>query len=472
MPRVALLSASYTAQSRIANAQRCINLYPEANPPDSPAPTTFYGTPGLLLRYTIGGSGSVRCLYRASTGALFGVRGSKLHRYNSGSWTELATLATSSGVVVAADNGISAVFVDGTTTAPTVNLSSYATGAMSGAGWYGADFVAYTDSFFVFNKPNSQTYYKTGALDLTLDALDFASAEALPDKLISLLVDHREIWLFGEASTEVHGNTGAADFPFERIGGAVMPMGCVAKHSPARIDNSVVWLGRNENGEGMVWRAQGHNPVRISTHAIEAEWRGYSRIDDAQSYVYQQSGHEFYVLTFPTANKTWVWDAATQLWHERAYRNSGNELGRHRSSCHVLYERMSLVGDFENGNVYELDPETYSDNGDVIKRIKTFQHMVADGRRQFFQRFELDMEVGVGNADDADPQVSVTWSDDGARTWSSTLNRSLGAVGEYGKRVVFNRLGSGRNRVFEVSTTAKAKVALQGAFVDATAGAS
>lgn len=472
MSRVPLLSASYTTRSLKANAQRCVNLYPEANAPDSAAPTTFYGTPGLLLWSTIPGAGPVRCLYRASTGDLYAVQGRKLYRYASGSWTELAAFASYTGVVVAADNGTSAVFVDGSTIALTVNLSTYTTSVMSGDGWYGADFVRYLDGYLVFNRPGTQQFYITGALDLAVDALDFASAEAVPDLLVSALVDHRELWLFGETSTEVFGNTGNVDFPLERINGATLEVGCAAKHSPAKLDNSIVWLGSDERGGAMVWRAQGYQPARISTHALEEELRTYSTISDAQGYSYQESGHSFYVLTFPTANKTWCYDAATGQWHERAYRTSANDLIRHRSNCHVFYDRKHLVGDFENGKIYQLDLDTYSDNGDVIFRAKSMQHFVSDGKRQFFSSFEADMEAGVGNANDSDPQAWLRWSDDGGNSWSATVTMSMGKVGESKKRMKRNRLGMGRDRVFEISTTAKAKVVLQGAFITAQPGLS
>lgn len=468
--RIPLLSASYTAQSLNASAQRCINLYPEANPADAAAPSTFYATPGLSLWSTLPGSGPVRCLYQSSSSTLFAVQGNKLYRYNAGAWVELATLATSSGVVVAADNGISAVFVDGSRTAPTVNLSTFAASVLTGDGWHGADFVRYLDGFLVFNKPNSQSFYITGALDLTLDVLDFASAEAVPDKLVSLLVDHREIWLFGEKSTEVFGNAGGTDFPFQRINGATLEVGCAAKHSPAKLDNSLVWLGSDERGDAMVWRAQGYQPARISTHALENALRTYLRIDDAHGYSYQQNGHAFYMLTFPSANKTWCFDAATGLWHERAYRTANNDLIRHRSNCHVFFDRTHLVGDFENGRIYALDLNTYTDHGDVIVRTKSFQHIVADGKRQFFSSFEADMETGVGNSNDADPHAWLRWSDDGGHTWSATVTLSMGRIGETGKRMTCHRLGMGRNRVFELSTTAKAKVVLQGAFIQARQG--
>jgi hypothetical protein len=466
--RIPLLSASYQAASKKAAVQRCVNLYPEVNPTDSPAPTTFYGTPGLLLWDALPGSGQVRCMYKSSSGTLFAVQGNKLYRYSSGSWTSVSTFSTDTGVVKAADNGISAVFVDGTTTAPTVSLSTYASSYMSGDGWLGADFVGYLDGFFVFNKPSSQIFYISGALDLTVDALDFASAESNPDLLVSFIIDHEEIIFLGVESTEVFSNTGNQDFPFERRGGATMEVGCVAKHSVAKLDNSIVWLGNDERGDCTVWRMQGYQPVRISDFGMENALRSYTTISDAQAYSYQINGHSFYQITFPTESKTWQYDAASGKWIEIVCRDSDNNYLRHRSNCHVFFERKHLVGDFENGNIYQLDLDTYTDNGSPIPRIKTFAHMVSNGKRQFFNSLELDMEVGVGNSDDPDPQVSLRWSDDGGNTWSSTLTRSIGKVGEYSKRVKFNRLGSGYDRIFEVATTAKCKIALQGAFVDVT----
>lgn len=462
--RVPLLSASYEARSLKAAAQRCVNLFAETNPSDSPAPMTFYSVPGKRVWSTVPGTGPVRLLFRASNGKLFAVRGSGLYRYNVGTWKSLATLSTATGPVSADDNSLFAVFVDGTLYAPAIKLDDDTLTQMSGDGWYGADFVACVDSFLVFNRPATQQYYITGSLTLQLDPLDFASAEAMPDAILSFIEDHQELWFFGDGSTEIHRNTGGADFPFQRI--EAIPVGCAAKFSPAKIDNSIAWLAQDERGDCMVMRAQGYSPARISTHALETEFRKYGTISDAFAYSYQQDGHAFYVLTFPTEGKTWAWDAATGLWAERAYRNSANTLTRDRANCFAFYERMHLVGDFENGNIYILDPEHYTDNGEVIARIKSFQHMVTDDKRQFFRELTLDMETGVGNAEESDPQVWLRYSDDGGNTWSATVTKSLGKAGEYAKRVNFNRLGMARDRIFEVQTTAKSKVVLQGAFIE------
>ena len=475
MPRIVLTAASYTAPSLAANAQRCVNLYPEANPADAPAPMTFYGTPGKKLWSTVPGDGGIRCLFQSSRGILFAVRGNTLYQYGGAGtgtgWNLLAVMSTNFGPVIAAENTLSVVFVDGTAVAPTVDLLTLQVGMMSGPGWYGADFAYYIDGFIAFNRPNTQQFYITGALNLVVDPLDFASAEAVSDILISMISDRRELWLFGTKSVEVFSNSGGI-FPLERINGSIMDVGCAAKHSPARLDNSVIWLGSDNRGDCTVWRATGYQPQRISTNALENEFRRYARIDDAQAFTYQQNGHLFYVLTFPDARKTWAYDVSTGQWAERAHRTDNNVMQRDIANCHVLYGRSHLVGDFRNGNVYELDLDTYTDNGDAIGRVKSFQHITRDNLRQFFSQLTLDMEAGVGNDGEIDPKVSLRWSDDGGHVWSATLTASIGKIGEYMKKPHFNRLGMGRDRIFEVSTAAKAKIVLQGAFVKLGVGTS
>lgn len=472
MPRVLLQTASYTARSLLASAQRCINLYGEVNPVDANAPMTFYSTPGRKLFSQVPGEGGMRGLFVLSNGSIYAARGYAIYRYESSAWVVAAYLASAAGPVYASDNGISVVFVDGTTTAPVINMDTKKATVMTGEGWYGADFVDFVNGFFVFNKPNSQQFYITGAYDLILDPLDFASSESTPDKLVRVIRDHNDLILFGEKSTDIFGPSGGGDFPFAAITGATMEVGCVAPHGVVKMDNTVWWIGNDARGDAMVWKMAGYQPQRVSTHALEEEMRTYARLDDAIAYSYQQSGHSFYVLTFPTAGKSWAFDAATGQWSERAYRTANNKLTRLRDNCHAFYQRRHLVGDWENGNIYELDPETYTDNGAPIARLKSFQHMSSNGVRQFFEKLTIDMQAGIGSNSEPAPVVYLRWSDDGGFTWSNLLTASAGEVGQYLNKPNFRRLGSGRDRVFEISTAAKCPIAFQGAFLEMRAGTS
>jgi hypothetical protein len=235
------------------------------------------------------------------------------------------------------------------------------------------------------------------------------------------------------------------------------------------MDNTVYWLGQDENGNGTVWKASGaYQPQRVSTHAVEYAIGRFSRIDDAVAWTYQQEGHTFYVLNFPTGNQTWVFDASTGLWHRRVYRDSINGYNRHRGQCQIAFANLNLVGDWQNGNVYSMELDTYTDNGDAIPRVRVGP---AVGCRQV-DLLEIAMETGVGTVtgQGVDPQVMVQWSDNGGHTYGNEHWSSAGRVGDYSYRVRYRRLGQLRRgskwRNFRMVITDPVKVAITGAWVD------
>ena len=134
---------------------------------------------------------------------------------------------------------------------------------------------------------------------------------------------------------------------------------------------------------------------RISTHAIEQAIKKYANSKSAVAFTYQNLGHAFYVLVFDEA--TWVYDAATGLWHEWLFSNLG-EFERHRLE-HLSYipkKGIFVGGDYSNNKVYLLNDETYTDDGTSITRLRTSPHISNELRRVFYSEFLLDAEVGVG----------------------------------------------------------------------------
>jgi hypothetical protein len=335
----------------------------------------------------------------------------------------------------------------------------------------GAVTVGYLDGYFVFNEPDSQKVWVTSLLDgLSVDPLDFASSEGSPDGLVALIVDHREAWLFGTDSVEVWYDAGLADFPLTRIQGAFNEIGCVAAFSVAKLDNGLFWLGTDARGQGIVYRANGYTGQRISTHAIEYAIAQYGNISDAVAYTYQQEGHAFYVLTFPTGNATWVFDVATQAWHERAGWDNG-EFTRHRSNCQCNFGGNTIVGDFENGNIYQMTLDVYDDYDEPQKWLRSWRALPSGQnnlKRTAHHSLQLNCESGTGLATGQgdDPQVMLRWSDDGGHTWSNEHWSPMGKIGAYYQRVFWRRLGMTlklRDRVYEVSGTDPVKVAIMGA---------
>jgi hypothetical protein len=149
-------------------------------------------------------------------------------------------------------------------------------------------------------------------------------------------------------------------------------------------------------------------------------------------------------------------------------------LTRWRANCSVFFNGLHLVGDYESGAVYALDLNAFTDDGVPIKRIRTTATTEGLQNRLFYSALQVDMETGVGTAvgQGSDPKLMLRYSSDGGHTWSNEKIASAGKIGEYGARARFNRLGSGRNRVWELSMTDPVKFAVLGAVVEGEAGTS
>jgi hypothetical protein len=416
---------------------------------------------------------AIRGGHEAEGRAFFVKDASLFEVFENGSFINRGSLVTASGNVAFADNGLQLVFVDG----PNGYIFSLSTNSLSqivSEGWLGATSVCFIDGYFIFNKPNTQQYYISALYDgSSIDGLDFASAEGAPDDLIAVHAVHKELWLLGENSVEVAQNTGAADFPFERIDGAFIEYGCAAAASVASTANTIFWLGQDKQGFGLVWMAEGYQPKRVSSFALEFAIQGYENVQDAVGYTYQEDGHYFYVLNFPSANTTWVFDINNGQWHERAFWNTTTgQYERHRGQCHVGAFGKHLIGDYATGKVYEQSLNYLDDNGNVIRRMRTSPHVFdsVDLNYITYHRFQLDMQVGVGSSVDPDPQIMLQWSDDGGYSWSNEHARPIGVIGAYKTRAIWRRLGRGRDRVWRVITSARAKLTLIAAHVAASKG--
>jgi hypothetical protein len=469
------IGASYLTRSPNQDSQRCVNLYLEASESGtSKAKAMLLGTPGLSRWCTLPAAGGVRGLYTASGGRCFAVCGQTLYELLvSGTSVARGTLVSTSGVVSMADNGRQLLLVDGTAAGYLLTFLTNAYAAISSAAFYGADRVAFFDGYFVLNRPGTAQVYISGLYDgATYTGLEFATAESSPDLLLSLEVERRELLLLGSRSGEVWFDAGTTDFPLAPIQGTAFPYGCAAVHS-LRAMGQFYWLGQDKDGAGMVMRLTGYQPERISTHALEFALQGYARIDDAIGWTYQEEGHSFYALTFPTGNATWVYDAATKLWHERADLDASTGLfKRHRAQHHAFAFGTHLVAGEDDGRIYVQDLDIFSNDGDPLVRRRTAPHLHNDRKLLYHSVFELDLQAGVGLDGGAvpgtDPQLALRWSDDGGQTWSTAHTTSAGPQGAYRQRALWRRLGRSRQRAYEVTCSDPVRVAWLAARIEAT----
>jgi hypothetical protein len=545
-----ILGGTYVARSVNAANARMVNLFPEAIPDGGKEPGFLNRAPGLRLLANMG-DGPIRGLWQFG-GYGYAVSGETLYKIDS-LWNVIAIgpVSGSSGPVSMVDNGTQ-LFIACNGPSFIYNSTTLAFAQITDPDFPGAVTVGYINGYFVFNEPNSQRIWITQLLDgQSIDPLDFASAEGSPDGVVSIIVDHREIWLFGTNSVEVWYDAGTSPFPLAPVQGAFNEVGCIAAFSVAKLDNGIFWLGADARGKGIVYRANGYTADRISTHAVEWQIQQYGSLSDAIAYTYQQDGHSFYVLIFPSANTTWVFDVATSLWHERAAFINGS-FTRHRSNCQMAYNNEIVVGDHELGNIYAFDLDVFSDAGAVQKWLRSWRALPVgtnDLKRTAQHSLQLDAETGainssvtttpiitdISNPNDTllaenndtlvweyydptlndviltesgdglvqedggqivivdaptiiggalltelstssasaiDPQVMLRWSDDGGHTWSNEHWRSMGLTGQWGRRVIWRRLGMTlklRDRVYEVSGTDQIKIAIMGAELQVSA---
>jgi len=391
-----ILGSSYVIRSVNAADNRMINLYPEVIPEGGKEPAYLQRCPGLSLKATVG-TGPIRGLWSLGN-YLYVVSGEEFYRVDSAYAATKIGDVTGSGPVSMTDNGTQ-IFIACNPDGFIYNTDTLQFAQITDPDFPGAVTVGYLDGYFVFNEPNSQRVWVTQLLDgLSIDPLDFASAEGSPDGLVSLIIDHREAWLFGTNSVEVWYNSGDPLFPLTRIQGAYNEIGCIAPYSVAKMDNSVFWLGADARGQGIVYRANGYQGLRVSTHAVEFAIQQYGNLADAVGYTYQQDGHTFYVLNFTDADTTWVFDAATGAWHERAGFRNG-DFKRHRGNCHARFNGNPIVGDYQNGRLYAFDLNVYADAGATQKWLRSWRALPTGANnltRTAHHTLQIDCETGVG----------------------------------------------------------------------------
>lgn len=460
--KLPIVGQSYHLPDWSIDCQRSINLYPQViESGNTPYVSALLPTAGLVKKHQF--SGAIRGLYAFADYALCAA-GTNLYRIALDGSSSLIGTIDGTELVSISDNGLVALIVSDSATY-SYNLDTKLLTQIIDEGFLSASSVTFVDSRFVVTIPKTGRIQWSGLLNTNFSALAYATAEGRPDNLVKVIANQRELWLLGEQTAEVWFGTGDKDLPFQRMQGAFLTVGCAAKNSAVLFGSLLVWLSKTEAGQGQIVMTQGYQVQRISNHAIESAISNYERIDDAIAYCYQQDGHSFYALTFPTANITWCYDAITQMWHERAWLNTDYKLDRHRSITHCFFNGEHLVGDHSNGIVYRLCPHANTDNGQPMFRQRITPCLGADGTRIKINSLEIKAQVGQDS--NTEPLCMLDWSDDCGRTWSGDRQISMGKIGEFKRRLMFRRLGMARDRVFRFTVTDNVRLVLLDARLDA-----
>jgi hypothetical protein len=327
----------------------------------------------------------------------------------------------------------------------------------------GVSTLAMIDTYFLVNSglnTGNQFAISSPLAGLSWAALDFGSSQE-PDSIQALAELHLSLWVFGRRRIVVFQNTGAAGFPFQRIPGATIDIGLAAPYSIQNVDNTLFWLGSNEAGLPVVYRADGLLPTRVSNHAIEWIFQSYLDVNSAISSTYQEEGHLFYRLDFPSAitsiggssaGATWLYDVSTKRWHQRALWNAGtSSYGADPARFHSMQNSIwHIVGDYRSGAVLHQAADYSTWAGSSIRWLRRCPHIADDDRVRMFYR-SMEILFGVSAIGSSSIAMSLSWSDDGGATWPAAHAMTHATPGDYRVRAVFRRLGSARSRVFELS---------------------
>jgi hypothetical protein len=464
---------SYESQSPLASSERCMNLYPERLEMGNQQQVVLYSTPGLKA-FSESTSGPCRGLF-AQNGRCFVVMANTLYELNSaGTFTSLGTVAGDSNPATFATNGDGGdeLFVTSGDQGYLYNLS---TGAFSNP-VSDVTMGGMLDGYFVALDQSTSTFKMSDLLDgTTWDSTQILQRNAAPDTWQAMLVKNPIILLFGSETTEPIYNAGAAPFPFAPVPNMIIPHGIAAPFSAKAIGNTVLWLTETKDGNRQVVAMMGYNAQRVSTYAVEFALSQYDNVDDAVAYTYQDQGHQFYTLNFPSANATWVFDLSMGMWHERGKWNAdAMEYEVWGPEYHAFAFDKHLVGDPCNGVIYHMSTDLFTDvDGKGLRRQRIPPILQSEQRRVFLDRFQLHCDVGVGllSGQGDDPQVMLQLSRDGGITWGSERWRSAGKMGEYLHRAQWWRLGSGRNLLPSVTMTDPVPWRILDAYINIKGGA-
>lgn len=445
---VPLFGIGNKARSVVVSAQERLNVYVELNDDPEKQVITMYPRPGLVTAVDFGAFPSRGVWQKGDF--LYVVNRNKLYRVaNDGATTELGTLDTASGRVDMSDNGIQLIIVDGANG----YIFAFATSAfakITDPDFPGGDTVTFLNQRFIVNDPDSGRFYWSALLDGSAwDALDYATAEASPDDLVRVFAEAGQLYLAGTNTTEIWGDSGAADQAFVKIGGGAVEWGLAARWSLVKYMDSMAFLRKNRLGQVQVCVMAGSVAQPISNPQIEVEFTSYGDVSNATALAYMVNGHAFYQINFPTVGKTWMYDNQSKAWS--VLESYG---GMHRASMSVQLLGSIYGADFENGKLYKIEANVLTDAGQPMVREFTARHQsVGDFTR--VSELWLEMQPGVGNQSGLgyDPQVMMKVSRDGGNTYGNELWTSIGKVGEYKTRAVWRRLGQARDWVFRFRVT-------------------
>jgi hypothetical protein len=490
MSRFGFCSGAYLLQSPNVDAEECMNLYPETpETPGAKAAVTLMHTPGTQIAYqlpeaSVPGEFTVNGRGFAAASNFYELLPSKTPNFTQ--WGELNGPPTSPTQIFSCQthllilsNGDLYIFVltaftdSSSVFHPANEFFAVNMGQFNGPVLQ----IDFCDGYFFATIQNSNTFQVSNLEDgTTWSGLFISTISYFPDNIVSMKVDHREAWFFSGKKSIAYYNAGAGYPPFIPIQGAFLEDGAAAAFGTVQANDTVCWISLNERGQGVAKMMGSYVGIRISTLAVEFAWQSYATISDAVAYAYQDQGHNFWVIRFPSANVTWVYDFSTSLWHKRGFWQLANgTYSAHRSTSHMEFGGVHLVGDWASGNIYQMSINLYTDFGNPLRWYRRSPNISAENEWIYFEEIQFDIQKGLGpqpplldgDGQPRGPQVILEWFDN-VTVKSNSYYLDCGQAGDVNVRIRKTKLGRSRNRSFALSGSDPIPWRIADAYLNAT----
>lgn len=473
--RVNLWGVGTKSTSPAITAQKRINCYVDVRQQQDRTQYALIRRPGLVPLITSLGANTTRALWPVntlSTPLTFIVQANTLYSINNaGVISTIGVLGTITGNVSMVDDGKYLVLVDG--------QFGYVYNMLVPAGLnviVDGNFtttpgtVTWQDNYFIVTSNTTRQFQfsqiSPGVDPTVWPAAQIGFAGSGGGALRAGIADHSVLMLFGDVYTEFWQDAGNPQLPYSIISGSAAEFGLSAPFSLAKFDNSVVGLFQNRTGGVVVGRMSGFGFHRISNQDIDQIMDSYAAVSDALGYSFTINGHPLYVISFPSAGASWMFDGLSNNWTELQSPSGGRFWGAHFAN----FVNRLLVDDINNGNIYELMTTTYADAGSNFGVELWSQHIWNDDKFVGIDQIQVDVESGAGlvSGQGVNPVLDLQVSKDGGNSFFSVGFSSIGPIGQYTRRVKWNSMGSARDWVLKLRVTDPIKIVITGASAELT----
>jgi len=454
-----IIGGTHENRSRVVSVQNTTNMYMQVNQ-YSDKPVSLQSFPGQKLASSVDGDNERGC--HVMNGQAYRVVDNSLYRVDSSNSHAQKGVITGNDRCIFADDGDNLVIVSDKVYVYTESTNSFQEN--TNVNLVDVLSVGIINNQFIYTTP-LLSFMSSPGDPFDVSGLDGIGAESNPDRLVRDYPFNQTIYRFGVETLEPWYNSGVGSPPIDRIDGQQKNIGIGAIHSVANTDDYVYWLGDDKS----VYRIRGNTEEKVSDDALSNFIERASKIDDAIGFTLTIQGQDFYILTFPAANRTFALNSALgqQGWFNLSSTTQNSAYSA--TSSISVYGRTYVAN---KGKWLTLELDEYTQDSDVTLRRRTTGELQAkdfslNSDSMVMSRLTLDVEQGVGlvTGQGSVPRIMVEVSIDSGRSFPHVAWMELGRLGEHTLRTEVDLIARGQSFIFRLNMSDPVPLTIKGAWL-------